>query len=63
MIDIDGVRVEFGDGWGLARASNTQAGDRGPLRGADARAARGDSRAVHGAAESQLGVGMETATH
>ena len=25
VIDIDGVRVEFGDGWGLARASNTQA--------------------------------------
>jgi len=24
VIDIDGVRVEFGDGWGLARASNTQ---------------------------------------
>ncbi len=23
VIDIDGVRVEFGDGWGLARASNT----------------------------------------
>ena len=23
-IDIDGVRVEFGDGWGLVRASNTQ---------------------------------------
>jgi phosphomannomutase/phosphoglucomutase len=24
VIDIDGVRVEFGDGWGLVRASNTQ---------------------------------------
>ena len=24
MIDIDGARVEFGDGWGLVRASNTQ---------------------------------------
>jgi phosphomannomutase/phosphoglucomutase len=24
VIDLDGVRVEFGDGWGLARASNTQ---------------------------------------
>jgi phosphomannomutase/phosphoglucomutase len=24
VIEIDGVRVEFGDGWGLARASNTQ---------------------------------------
>ena len=24
MIDIDGVRVLFGDGWGLVRASNTQ---------------------------------------
>ena len=24
VIDIDGVRVRFGDGWGLVRASNTQ---------------------------------------
>ena len=24
-IDIDGVRILFGDGWGLVRASNTQA--------------------------------------
>ena len=24
IIDIDGARVEFGDGWGLVRASNTQ---------------------------------------
>ena len=24
-IDIDGVRINFGDGWGLVRASNTQA--------------------------------------
>jgi len=24
VIDIDGARVEFGDGWGLLRASNTQ---------------------------------------
>jgi phosphomannomutase/phosphoglucomutase len=24
IIDIDGVRVEFPDGWGLIRASNTQ---------------------------------------
>ena len=24
MTDIDGVRVDFGDGWGLVRASNTQ---------------------------------------
>jgi len=24
VIDIDGARVEFGDGWGLVRASNTQ---------------------------------------
>ncbi|HTR78640.1 MAG TPA: phosphomannomutase, partial [Gemmatimonadaceae bacterium] len=24
VIDIDGVRVLFGDGWGLIRASNTQ---------------------------------------
>jgi phosphomannomutase/phosphoglucomutase len=24
IIDVDGVRVRFGDGWGLVRASNTQ---------------------------------------
>jgi phosphomannomutase/phosphoglucomutase len=24
IIDVDGVRVQFGDGWGLVRASNTQ---------------------------------------
>jgi phosphomannomutase/phosphoglucomutase len=24
ILDIDGVRVDFGDGWGLVRASNTQ---------------------------------------
>ena len=24
MIDVDGVRVLYGDGWGLVRASNTQ---------------------------------------
>jgi phosphomannomutase/phosphoglucomutase len=24
VIDVDGVRVKFGDGWGLVRASNTQ---------------------------------------
>jgi phosphomannomutase/phosphoglucomutase len=24
VIDVDGVRVLFGDGWGLLRASNTQ---------------------------------------
>ena len=24
VIDIDGVRVEYPDGWGLLRASNTQ---------------------------------------
>jgi phosphomannomutase / phosphoglucomutase len=24
IIDVDGVRVQFGDGWGLLRASNTQ---------------------------------------
>ncbi|VAX16543.1 Phosphomannomutase / Phosphoglucomutase / Phosphoglucosamine mutase, partial [hydrothermal vent metagenome] len=24
VIDIDGARVTFGDGWGLVRASNTQ---------------------------------------
>jgi len=25
IIDIDGMRIEFGDAWGLLRASNTQA--------------------------------------
>jgi phosphomannomutase/phosphoglucomutase len=24
IIDVDGVRIQFGDGWGLVRASNTQ---------------------------------------
>ncbi len=24
VLDVDGVRVQFGDGWGLIRASNTQ---------------------------------------
>ena len=24
VVDVDGVRVQFGDGWGLVRASNTQ---------------------------------------
>jgi phosphomannomutase/phosphoglucomutase len=24
LIDIDGIRIQFGDGWGLVRASNTQ---------------------------------------
>jgi len=24
VVDIDGVRIQFGDGWGLVRASNTQ---------------------------------------
>ncbi len=24
VIDIDGARVDFGDGWGLVRASNTE---------------------------------------
>ena len=24
IVDVDGVRVQFGDGWGLIRASNTQ---------------------------------------
>ena len=24
IIDVDGVRAQFGDGWGLVRASNTQ---------------------------------------
>ena len=25
VVTIDGARIEFGDGWGLIRASNTQA--------------------------------------
>ena len=38
ILDIDGVRVDFGDGWGLVRASNTQpcwssAARRGPRSG------------------------------
>ena len=24
VVDVDGVRIQFGDGWGLIRASNTQ---------------------------------------
>jgi phosphomannomutase/phosphoglucomutase len=24
VVDVDGARVQFGDGWGLIRASNTQ---------------------------------------
>ena len=24
LIDIDGTRIQFGDGWGLVRASNAQ---------------------------------------
>ena len=24
MIDVDGIRIRFEDGWGLVRASNTQ---------------------------------------
>ena len=24
IYDIDGARIQFGDGWGLVRASNTQ---------------------------------------
>ena len=24
VVDIDGARIQFGDGWGLVRASNTQ---------------------------------------
>jgi phosphomannomutase/phosphoglucomutase len=24
IIDVDGVRIPFGDGWGLVRSSNTQ---------------------------------------
>ena len=24
VIDVDGVRIQYGDGWGLVRASNTQ---------------------------------------
>jgi phosphomannomutase/phosphoglucomutase len=25
VVDLDGARADFGDGWGLVRASNTQA--------------------------------------
>ena len=37
VIDVDGVRVLFGDGWGLIRASNTQPITRRALRGAHGR--------------------------
>ena len=43
VIDVDGVRVLFGDGWGLIRASNTQPGARDALRGAHRGTAREDS--------------------
>jgi phosphomannomutase / phosphoglucomutase len=33
VIDVDGARILFGDGWGLLRSSNTQPVHRGPLRG------------------------------
>jgi phosphomannomutase/phosphoglucomutase len=62
VIDIDGVRVEFGDGWGLARASNTQAvivvrfEARTPER-------LEAIRALFMEPLKAMGVGMETATH
>jgi phosphomannomutase/phosphoglucomutase len=62
VIDIDGVRVEFGDGWGLARASNTQPvivvrfEARTPER-------LEEIRALFMEPLKALGVGMEAATH
>ena len=40
VLTIDGVRVEYADGFGLVRASNTTPGDRDPLRGRQRRRAR-----------------------
>jgi phosphomannomutase len=34
VIDVDGVRVDFGDGWGILRASNTEPAITTPFRGA-----------------------------
>ena len=48
VIDVDGVRVLFGDGWGLIRASNTQ-----PVLVAryEALSSRRDSRQIRGEME------------
>jgi phosphomannomutase/phosphoglucomutase len=62
VIDIDGVRVEFGDGWGLVRASNTQPAlvvrfeARTPERLAEI-------RALFMAPLARLGVGEATVGH
>jgi phosphomannomutase len=50
VIDIDGLRVEFGDGWGLVRASNTQPALVVRFGSAHAGAVERDPRAVRGAA-------------
>ena len=51
MIDVDGVRVLFGDGWGLIRASNTQPILVAALRGAHRRS---DLAAIRGEMEGWL---------
>jgi len=62
VIDIDGVRVEFGDGWGLARASNTQ-----PVIVVRFEARTPERleaiRALFMEPLKAMGVGMEAATH
>ncbi len=61
VIDIDGVRVEFGDGWGLARASNTQPAlvvrfeARSPARLAEIRAMFMEPLARLGVGEAAVG--------
>ena len=62
MIDIDGARVEFGDGWGLVRASNTQpvVVVRFEARTAERLA---EIRGAHDGAAPRLGVGEATVAH
>jgi len=61
VIDIDGVRVEFGDGWGLVRASNTQPAlvvrfeARTPERLTRIRAQFLEALARHGVGEATVG--------
>ncbi len=50
--DVDGVRVLFGDGWGVDPGLEHAAGARDAVRGANARAPGGNSRAVRGLAPS-----------
>ena len=45
VIDVDGVRVDFGDGWGLVRASNTEPAITTRFEARNARARDRDSRA------------------